>query len=261
MNKSHVAKVFNSAKRVTVKHSPEILLGLGIAGMVTTTVLSVRATPKAMALIEEEKLRRYHKFDDDTLTKLDVVKVAWKPYIPAAITGVASISCLIGSSSVNARRMTALTAAYQLSETALSEYREKIVETIGEKKEKAVRDKVNKDKVDKNPTSKSEVIITSKGSTLCFDPISGRYFKSDIDAIKRAENTLNKRMLHDIGGYISLNEFYDEIGLDHIDIGNDLGWNVDELIDITITSHVTDTGEPAIVLDYLAHPKYNYMWK
>ena len=55
MNKSHVAKVFNSAKRVTVKHSPEILLGLGIAGMVTTTVLSVRATPKAMALIEEEK--------------------------------------------------------------------------------------------------------------------------------------------------------------------------------------------------------------
>ena len=261
MDKSHVAKVFNSAKRITVKHSPEILLGLGIAGMVTTTVLSVRVTPKAMALIEEEKLRRYHEFDDDTLTKLDVVKIAWKPYIPAAITGVASISCLIGSSSVNARRMTALTAAYQLSETALSDYREKIIETIGEKKEKTVRDKVNKDKVDKNPTSKSEVIVTSKGNTLCFDPISGRYFKSDIDAIKRAENTLNKRMLHDIGGYISLNEFYDEIGLDHIDMGNDLGWNVDELIDITITSHVTDTGEPAIVLDYLARPKYNYMWK
>ena len=256
MNKPNLSNLVDASKLFITRRSPEILTGIGIAGMITTTVLAVKATPKALILIgqaENEKER--------DLKPIETVKVAWKPYIPAAITGVASISCLIGSSSVNARRMTALTAAYQISETALSEYREKIIETIGEKKEKTARDKVNKDKVDKNPISKSEVIITSKGSTLCFDPISGRYFKSDIDAIKRAENTLNKRMLHDIGGYISLNEFYDEIGLDHIDIGNDLGWNVDELIDITITSHVTDTGEPAIVLDYLAHPKYNYMWK
>ena len=257
MSKGSMKDFIKHAEIWTTKHSPEILTGLGITGMFSMTVMAVKATPKAIRLIEEKKREE----QVDALSVGETIKVAWKPYIPAAITGVASISCLIGSSSVNARRMTALTAAYQLSETALSDYREKIIETIGEKKEKTVRDKINKDKVDKNPTSKSEVIVTSKGSTLCFDPISGRYFKSDIDAIKRAENTLNKRMLHDIGGYISLNEFYDEIGLDHIDIGNDLGWNVDELIDITITSHVTDTGEPAIVLDYLAHPKYNYMWK
>lgn len=261
MNKSDVAKVFNSAKRVTVKHSPEILLGLGIAGMVTTTVLSVRATPKAMALIEEEKLRRYHEIDDDTLTHMDIVKIAWKPYIPAVITGTVSIACLIGSSSVNAKRMTALTAAYQLSETALNEYREKVIETIGEKKEKTVREKIDKDKLEQNPVSKSDVIITTKGNTLCFEPISGRYFKSDIDLIKRAENNLNKRMLHDVFGYISLNEFYDELGLEHISVGDDLGWNTDELIDIGITSHVADNGEPAIVIEYRARPKYNFIWK
>ena len=257
MNKSHVAKVFNSAKRVTVKHSPEILLGLGIAGMVTTTVLSVRATPKAMALIEEEKLRRYHEFDDDTLTKLDVVKVAWKPYIPAAITGVASISCLIGSSSVNARRMTALTAAYQLSETALSDYREKIIETIGEKKEKTVRDKVNKDKVDKNPTSKSEVIVTSKGSTLCFDPISGRYFKSDIEKIKRAINELNRKML--LENYVSLNDFYEEIGLARTSTGDRLGWNTDTgLLDLNFSSQLSEEGKPCLVIDFKVMPKYDF---
>ena len=261
MNKSDVAKLVNSAKRKAVKHSPEILMGIGIAGMVTTTVLSVRATPKAMALIEEEKLRRYNEEDDDTLTKIDVVKIAWKPYIPAAVTGVVSVACLVGAGSVNSKRMTALAAAYQLSETALTEYKEKVVETIGEKKEKTVREKVNKDKLDKNPVSKNDVIIATKGNTLCYDPISGRYFKSDIDLIKRTENNLNKRMLHDIFGYISLNEFYDELGLEHISVGDDLGWNSDELIDIGITSHVADNGEPAIVIEYRARPKYNFMWK
>lgn len=261
MNKTDVAKFLHKTKLKAVKHSPEILMGVGIAGMVTTTVLSVRATPKAMALIEEEKLRRYRELDDDTLTKVDVVKVAWKPYIPAAVTGTISIACLVGASSVNSKRTAALAAAYQLSETALSEYREKVVETIGEKKEKTVREKVNKDKLEKNPVSKSNVVMTSKGDTLCFDPLSARYFKSDIDRIKRAENNLNKRMLHDISGYVSLNEFYDELGLDHTDVGDDLGWNVDDLIDIFITSHVADNGEPAIVLEYHPAPKYNFMWR
>ena len=260
MNKQSVAKLFRTVKLKASKHSPEILTGLGIAGMVSTTILAVQGTPKALALIEEEKLRRYKEEDDDTLSRIDIVKTAWKPYIPAMVTGTVSIACLIGANSVNTKRMAALTAAYQLSETALTEYKEKVVETIGEKKEQAVRDKVSKAKLEKHPVEKAEIIETQKGTTRCFEPMSGRYFKSNIDIIKRAENTLNERMLHDICGCASLNELYDELGLDHIDVGDMIGWNVDELIKIGIGSHVASDGEPAVVMEYHTMPRYNYQY-
>lgn len=254
MRKSNLANFMTSTREFINKRSPEILTGIGVAGMITTTVLAVRATPKALELIEEKK-------DEDAvdeLSPLEVVKTAWKPYIPATVTGVVSVACLIGASSANAKRNAALATAYKLSETALSEYREKVIETIGEKKEKTVRDKVAEERVKKNPVSKSEVVVTNNGTTLCFDPISARYFKSSIDKIKRAENELNKQMLHDISGYVSLNEFYDELGLDHTSVGDDLGWNVDKLIDISFSSQLNDNGEPSVVLDYLVAPKYDF---
>ena len=254
MLKLNLANFASNTRQFVNKHSPEILTGIGVAGMITTTVLAVRATPKALELIEEKK-------DEDAvdeLSPLEVVKIAWKPYIPAIVTGVVSVACLIGASSANAKRNAALATAYKLSETALSEYREKVIETIGEKKEKTVRDKVAEERVKKNPVSKSEVVVTNNGTTLCFDPISARYFKSSIDKIKRAENELNKQMLHDISGYVSLNDFYDELGLDHTTIGDDLGWNVDKLIDISFSSQLNDNGEPSVVLDYVVAPKSNF---
>lgn len=254
MHKLNLANLVSNTRQFANKHSPEILTGIGIAGMITTTVLAVRATPKALELLEEKKNEDWV----DELSPLEVVKTAWKPYVPAAVTGIASVACLIGASSVNAKRNAALATAYKLSETALTEYREKVIETIGEKKEKTVRDKVAEERVKKNPVSKSEVIVTNNGTTLCFDPISARYFKSSIDKIKRAENELNKQMLHDISGYVSLNDFYDELGLDHTSVGDDLGWNVDRLIDISFSSQLNDNGEPSVVLDYLVAPKYDF---
>lgn len=254
MGKTNLATISANVRQFVSKRSPEILMGIGISGMITTTVLAVKATPKALELIEEKKKEEWV----DKLTPLEVVRVAWKPYIPALVTCVVSTSCLIGASSVNAKRNAALATAYKLSETALTEYREKVIETIGEKKERTVRDKVAEERVKKNPVSKNEVIVTGNGKTLCFDPISGRYFMSSIEVIKRAENTLNKQMLHDISGYVSLNEFYDELELDHTSVGDDLGWNTDQLIDISFSSQLNDNGEPSVVLDYLVAPKYDF---
>ena len=254
MGKTNLATISANVRRFVSKRSPEILVGIGISGMITTTVLAVKATPKALKLIEEKKQEEWV----DKLTPLEVVKIAWKPYIPALVTCIVSTSCLIGASSVNAKRNAALATAYKLSETALTEYREKVIETIGEKKERTVRDRVAEERVKKNPVSKNEVIVTGNGKTLCFDPISGRYFMCSIEVIKRAENELNKQMLHDISGYVSLNEFYDELGLDHTSIGDDLGWNTDQLIDIAFSSQLNDNGEPSVVLDYLVAPKYDF---
>lgn len=253
MAKLNFTKFVKSVQTEVSKRSPEILTGIGIAGMITTTVLAVKATPKALTLMEERKW----DLEVEKLTPIETIKTTWKCYIPAAITGTVSIGCLIGASSVNARRNAALATAYKLSETALSEYRDKVVETIGEKKEQTIREKVDKDRVEKNPVSKSEVIITEKGNTLCYDSISGRYFKSDIEKIKRAVNELNRRMTYDV--YVSLSEFYDELDLDHTLLSDDLGWSIDDgLIEVNFSSQIADDGTPCIVINYAIAPKYDY---
>ena len=250
LNLSNIAKGVRTAMK---KHSPEILTGIGIAGMITTTVMAVRATPKALVLIENKKIEN----DTDKLTPVETIKATWKCYIPAAITGGLSIVCLIGASSVNARRNAALATAYTLSESALKEYQEKVIETIGKKKEQSVRDAIAKDRIDKNPVSSREVIITEKGNTLCYDSISGRYFKSDIDKLKKVENELNRRMRDEM--YISLNEFYYEIGLKPTSIGDDIGWNIDRgYIELNFSSQLTDDGNPCLVIDYQVTPRYDY---
>ena len=252
MNKTDVSKFFKNARTTVSKHSPEILTGIGIAGMITTTILAVKATPKALRLIEEAQ-----KEKEEALTPVDKVKATWKCYVPSAVTGTASIACLIGASSVSVRRNAALATAYKLSETALAEYRDKVVETIGEKKEQAVRESVAKDKIKTKPIGSNEVIITEKGNTLCYDAISGRYFKSDIEQIKKAINILNRRMHTEM--YMSLNEFYDELGLEHIKLGDELGWNIDDgLLDPDFGSDIAEDGTPCIVLNYNVAPKYDF---
>ena len=251
--KKEITKSFLSLKTAIKKHSPEILTGIGIAGMITTTVMAVRATPKALILIEERK----EEIGAEKLEAMDMVKTTWACYIPAAITGTLSVACLIGASSVNARRNAARATAYTLSESALKDYQGKVIEMFGEKKNEAVKDAVAKDKVEKNPVVTREVIITEKGNTLCYDAISGRYFKSDIEKIKKAECELNRQMLDDM--YVSLNDFYYEIGLDSVKLGDELGWNVDSgYIDLSFSSQLASDGTPCLVIDYSVAPRYDY---
>jgi hypothetical protein len=253
MKTPNLANVAKNVQTFMVKRSPEILTGLGIAGMFTTVVLSVKATPKALRNIEDLKEEGMVP-----VPKIEIVKSCWKCYVPAAVMGLTSAACLIGATSVSARRTAALAAAYQISETALTEYREKVIETIGEKKEKLVREKVSEDRVEKQPVTKSEIFITNKGDTLFLEPLSKRYFKSDIELIRKAENKLNKEMLQGISGYVSLNEFYDEIGLERTDLGDDLGWNVDKLIDVEFDPTITDDEKPCLAIQYIYPPKYKY---
>jgi hypothetical protein len=278
MGKSNMKVFFRNLKTSAVKHSPEILIGFGVAGFVTTTVLAVKATPKAMKLIEDEKNRQNYELcrkarannqtsceQIDKLKPVEVVKLTWKCYIPAAITGAASIACVIGANSVNVKRNAALAAAYQLSTAALDEYKDKVIETIGEKKEQSIREKISKDRVDQNPVSNSTVYITGNGESLFLEPISKRYFKFDIEQIKRIENMLNKRMLHDVFGYISLSDFYDEIGLERTDISDDIGWNLEKgMIETETHPTICDDknspyyGKPCLAIYYLTAPKWGY---
>lgn len=253
MDKKTIAAAIRNMRTAVKKHSPEILTGIGIAGMITTTVMAVRATPKALILIEEKK----DELEVNELTPKETVQAAWACYIPAAVTGTVSIACLIGAGSVNIRRRAALATAYTLSESALKEYQEKVVETIGEKKEQGIRDSVAKEKIERHPVSTQQVIITERGNTLCYDSASGRYFKSDMEKLKKAENELNWRMRDEM--FISWNDFNYEVGLPHMSMGDDLGWNIDTgYLELRFSSQIADDGEPCLVIDYHVEPRYDF---
>lgn len=254
MNKPNLKEVARNVKKSTSRHSPQILTGIGIAGVITTTVLAVKATPKAIRLLEAEEEEKQEK-----LTPMEVVKTTWKCYIPTVVSMSTSIACLIFANSVHTKRNTALAAAYKLSETALIEYKNKVVETIGEKKEKTIREKISEDRVKNNPPQQNNIVITGRGSDICLEPVSMRYFYSDANSLKTIENELNAKMLHDINGYISLNDLYDELGLEHSAIGYDLGWNAYNLLEIDFDPVFTPDGRPCAALIFTTGPKYDYM--
>lgn len=259
MKKKGLLKTFKS---FTKKRTPEILVGFGIVGTITTTVLAVKATPKAMSLIDDAAHMDENGMliaDSRELTKVEIVKVAWKPYIPAVISFMVSTGCLIGASSVNFKRNAALATAYELSRSALSDYREKVVETIGENQEKEIRAKVNQKKIEEIPVNDENVIPTDKGNTLCFDPMTGRYFRSDPLFIKKCVNELNRILYTDV--YVSLNTFYSLLGLKESTCGDAFGWNInyDEgTVDIDFTAQMNDHDEPCAVIDYITQPVYGF---
>lgn len=253
MGKLNLSKVGKTIGGFATKHAPEILTGIGITGMLTSIVMAVTDTPKALELIEDKKEQE----GVETLTPMETVKTTWKCYVPSAITFILSGACIIGGQSVNTKRNAALATAYSLSEAALKEYRAKVVETIGERKEHLIRDEIAKDKIERNPICNTEVIITEKGNTLCYDSISGRYFKSDIEKIRKAVNELNRQMMDDM--YISLNDLYFYLGLSGTDIGNRIGWNISKgFIDIRFSSQLSEDEQPCLVLDYIVAPTYDF---
>lgn len=261
MNKQSLAKITRNVQQSLAKHSPEILIGLGIAGMLTTTVLAVKATPKALQLMEDRK----EELEVEKLPPVEIVKATWKCYIPAAISGAVSIACIVGSNSVNAKRNAALAAAYKLSETALVEYQEGVIKTIGEKKEKTVRDAIAEKHIQENPINKTEIFVTGKGQTLCLDPLSHRYFYSSKDKIDRVVNKLNYEIAtspFDTDG-VTLNDFYDELGLPGTMTGDSIGWCLRTgLIEYHPGSQIVPEGEehegePCLVIEFVNPPRYD----
>ena len=113
-------KLLNLAK----KRRPDIMMGLGIVGFTLMGISIAKATPKAMELIEEEKKRKAEQKEE--FKKVDAIKVAWKPYIPAATAFVFSTSCILSANSMHNKRNIALASMYKLSETAYLEFKEKV---------------------------------------------------------------------------------------------------------------------------------------
>jgi uncharacterized protein DUF6353 len=246
------AKWLNNLGQFTKQNSPTILSAIAVGGVIATAVLAVRATPKAVKRIQELG-------DDGELEvkKTEAVKATWTLYIPAGLSGMATIACIIGANQIGIRRNAALLAAYTLVDSTFREYKDKVVEQIGKEKEARVGDAIMEDRISKDPNAKEVIIIAGKDQ-LCYESLTGRYFRGDIEDIRRAENEINRKIVTS-DMYASQNDFYDEIGLPHVGIGDELGWSIDNPIKVIFSSHLNEcTGEPALAIRYEKPPRRGY---
>lgn len=255
-----LATMAKNLERFTITKSPAILTAIAVTGTVTTAVLAGKASFKAANLINEEQGDRAYDTEvgltpeAKPLTTKEKVELTWMLYIPAVSTGATTIAAMITANQIGNRRTAAMAAAYSLSEKAFGEYRDKVVEKLGENKEAKVREELAQDRVRKNPPS-SEVVIAT-GQVLCFDQHSGRYFQSDMESLKKGRNDLNFKLLRE--GYVSLNDFYDKIGLPCLEHGEDVGWTTDTEVDIHIFSVLSDDQRPCIAFEFMTPPLPGY---
>lgn len=250
--------VFDKIKDGFQKNGSEILTGFGIGSFILSTVWAVKETPEALRRLKE---RRKKKGKD--LTTVEEIKTAAPCYIPAATAAVIGASCVIGGSVMKGKQnaMLATTAATALS--GMKEYKDKVVEVVGQKKEQEIRDEIVKDKIEKNPPPAAMVEENPEGvwgTTTFYDVASGRYFKSDLETLRRAANKLNHQLNTGFGLSISLNEWYVEIGLEPIyPTGEAVGWNVDGgLIEIHTIEHRRANGTYVTGVTFKVPPQYEY---
>lgn len=210
------------SKRFIKKNSSTILTCVGAAGVVGTTVMAVKATPKALKLIEEAEREK-----GDELSKWEVVQVTAPTYIPAVLLGMGTITCIFGAHMVNQRTQAALTSAYALLDQTHKEYKNKVKELYGEDGDKLINTAIAKDKYDKDDIEEDEY---DDGKSLFYDGYSKRYYRVLNETQMRAEYEINK-MLSETGG-ASLNDYYDILGIDRQDYGEFMGWSAAQMYEM-----------------------------
>jgi len=241
-------------------NSPVILTAIGVVGTLSTAYLTGKASLRAADLIFEENMNlnvnRSLKDSVETLDARDKVKLTWKLYIPAAASAGLTVAAIIFANRIGSRRAAAVAAAYAISERAFEEYRSKIVEKLGPKKEQLARDEIAQEQINRNPVSKNIVIFAEDKSVLCYESFTGRYFLSDHETLRAAMNDVNEQILHD--GYASLGEFYIRVGLPQTSYSEEVGWNTDNLLELNFSTCISEDNKPCFSVIYRVHPIRHY---
>lgn len=221
-----------------IKNSPTILTGTAVAGTVLTAVFAGKAVIKAQDVVKAhemdeelrcERIEQVNGVETDHIvyyrerTLWEKTKLTWKCFAPPVVMGIATISCICGANTVHTKRNIALATAYNISEEVAREFKEKVRDTIGEKKLDKINHDIAQDHVNKAKYDEKTVTYTGDGDQLMYDWWSQRYFKSSRTMVEKKVLILKKRML-DTRRPITMNDFYKEIGLTSMPIGDDFGF-------------------------------------
>jgi len=247
------------------RSSPTLLTCFSVIGVVGTTVLAVKATPKAVELIKNDS-RRNHDGDPYAYTKLEAVQSCWRCYIPAALVGLSTITCIIGINVLNKRNQASLASAYALLSESYQQYRKAAKTVYGDDADSKIKVQMAKDtyiSADGYSVYSSDLDSESE-KILCYDLFSKRYFTSTMAAVLNAQYHINRNL--QLRGSVSINEFYEFLGIDKIENGDDIGWSIDELmedgimwLDFDNGYAVMDDGLECCVISALWDPnKFNF---
>lgn len=246
MNKIKMPQFVTRSAASAKKNAPVLFTMAGVGGFIFTVALAIKATPKVLEIQKE--------FKEDTTTWEKARAIA-PVYIPTFVVGMSSIACVLAASSIYTRRLGAVAAAYTLTSEAYKDYKDGVLETIGEKKEQVVRDAVAKKRVER--CKDDEPLEVDDGKTLCLDLTTGGYFMSDKMTIEKKVNELNAILLVD--GYISLNDFREAVGNQSMEIGDRIGWHCDfGLIEVIFSTQLTPSGRPCLTIQYDVSPGYDF---
>lgn len=226
--------LFQRAGKAFKKATPTILTCISAAGVVVTVVLAVKATPKALKCIEKEKEVKNAE-NGENLTRMETIAACWRCYIPAAATGIATIGCIFGANVLNRRQQASLVSAYALASRSFNNYKQKVKELYGEEAHKKVMASLAAEKSAKPPLYAGSLTqMTSLGfedageeERLFYDAISDRYFQATISQVLQAEYHLNRNFAL-TGGFITLNQFYEFLGISKVQGGDEVGWMVSD---------------------------------
>lgn len=242
------------------KNGSTILSACAIGGVIFTTVLAIKATPKAVELIKDDS-RKNHEGDPYAYTKKEAIESAWKCYIPTFVSAGATICCIASANILNHKTQKSITGAYILLENSFREYKNKLKELYGEEVHNSVVDAIAKEHV-------SDVYISSQGLLgyssldisdtknpekvrLFYDAYSKRYFETTLARVIEAEFHINRNYV--MGGWVPANEYYEFLGLESIENGDILGWSAYELelcwIDFNHRVTYLDDGTEVIVIE------------
>lgn len=263
----YISTVLKNLGPLLKRNSSTILTGIGVAGSIGSTVLAVKATPRAQGRLDEAYItkNRYRLEPDEDgkqdgsglepLTPLEVVKLVWKDYVPALGLQVVTVGCIIGAQKLNMRKQAALITVATVSESAFREYQERMA-VEAPAKDRKVRDDIAAKKVEDNPVSKQEVMLVGNGDQLFYESHTDRYFMSTMQKVQKAVNDLNFRILNQ--DYAALNEFYNLVGLKTVSQGEESGWTAEHPLELDYSTQMTDDDRAAIVIDYVRKPLGNY---
>lgn len=211
------------------RSSPTILTIFGVVGVVSTAATAVRATPKALRLIKVKK----DELKTDKLTPMELVQTTWRCYIPSALIGAGTIACIVGIGVMDKRNQAALASAYAMLSESYKQYRQAAKKVYGEDADNKIHAEMA---IDANVSSSdwgyqvyNKDMDPESEQLLFYDLASKKYFTTTMAAVLNAQYHVNRNLA--IRGDCSLNEYLSFLGVDGVDKGDEMGWDITNMIE------------------------------
>lgn len=219
------------------QNASTLLTCLGAGGVVTTVVLAIKATPKAMDKLQTAQIDKGEDIldgrregevvrnDDGSLqlpklTILETVQVCWKEYLPTIAIGAGSLVCIFGSNVLSRRQQASMAAAYTALASAFEGYRDKVKAICGPDTDEMIQRAIEQEKQDEEDDRPpwDEVQTFYLECNGC----SAKFFERTMEQVMRAEYEANRLFI--LKGSLTLNEFLQIMDLPKVETGDSVGW-------------------------------------